>query len=140
MVEEAVSAVLLLKDEDERDLVDGIVLKHSLVTRSDDLFSLVHTYDFECVVKVGDWDLLDLQHIVGVENGREIFRRQKLRLELVKTVVVGVYLAELFLLDRLQHFENRLLGVSRLLIQNVSHEFLRHRFVKACQPQSLHLH
>ena len=52
MVEEAAAAVLLLEDEDEGDLVDGVVFEHAGVTIIDDLLSLVDTDDFKGVEQV----------------------------------------------------------------------------------------
>ena len=123
-VEEAVPAVLLLKDEDEGNFVDGVVLKHVFIPFLDDLLRLVDAHDFQSVVEVRDGDLLDLKHIVAVEDGLEVLGRQELRLELIQTVVVWVLLVELLSLDRLQHLQDRLLWVSWLLIQNVRHQLL----------------
>ena len=123
-IEEAISSVLLLKDKDEGDLIDCIVFKHVLIPRADDLFGLIHTDDFEGVVEVCHGDLLDLKHVVRVENGLEVLRGQKLRLELVERIVMWVCLIELLTLDRLEHFEDRGLGIDGLLIQDVGHQFL----------------
>ena len=115
-VEEAVASVFLLKNEDEGDFIDSIVFQHVLVSRCDDLFSLVDADDFECVIQIGHRDLLDLEHVIGVKNRLEVLCRQELRLELIERVVVRVLLAELLALDRLEHFEDGSLGVRRLLI------------------------
>ena len=57
-----------------------------------------------------------MKDIVRVENGFEVLSCQKLRLELVKTVVVRVLLAELLALDGLKHFEDGCFGVCRLFV------------------------
>ena len=124
--------MLLLKDKDEGDLIDCLILQHVLVPRTNDLLGLVHTHNLERMVQVRHRDLLNLQHIIRVENRLEVLRRQKLRLELIERVVVRISLVELLALDRLEHFEDGGLGVGRLLIQNVRHQFLfkvlkRHR-------------
>ena len=77
VVEETVPAVLLLQDEHERDLIDSVILEHVFVTLRNDLLGLVHANDFQCVVEVGDGDLLDLQHVVGVEDRLEVLRGQE---------------------------------------------------------------
>ena len=60
MVEEAIPAMLLLEDEDEGDLVNGVVLQHIRVTRCNNLLCIVDSNSFQGVVKVGDRDLLNL--------------------------------------------------------------------------------
>ena len=77
------------------------------------------------MLQVVDGDLLDLQHIVGVEDRFKVLRSQERLLELVQTVVVRISLVELLLLNGLQHFQNCLLGVCWLLVQDVGHQFLR---------------
>ena len=122
--------MLLFKDKDEGDLIDCLVLEHVLVPGTDDLFGLVHANNFECMVEVSHRDLLDLKHVVRVKNRLEVLRRQKLRLKLIQRVVVRVRLVELLALDRLQHFQDGGLGVGRLLIQDVRHQFLFSKFKK----------
>ena len=80
------------------------------------MLGLVDANDVQRVVEVGHGDLLDLENVVAVENGLEVFCREELRLELVKGVVVRVGLVELLSLDRLQHFEDRLFRLRWLLI------------------------
>ena len=46
-------------------------------------------------------------------------------MELIEAVVMGISLAELFALDRLEHFEDGSLRVLRLVIQDVGHQFLK---------------
>ena len=70
-----------------------------MVAGANDLLSLINTDDFQGVVQVGYGDLLDLQNVIRVENGLEVLSRQKLRLELVQAVVVGVLLVKLLALD-----------------------------------------
>ena len=70
-----------------------------MVAGANDLLSLINTDDFQGVVQVSYGDLLDLQNVIRVENGLEVLSRQKLRLELVQAVVVGVCLVELLTLD-----------------------------------------
>ena len=70
-----------------------------MVAGANDLLSLINTDDFQGVVQVSYGDLLDLQNVIRVENGLEVLSRQKLRLELVQAVVVGVLLVKLLALD-----------------------------------------
>ena len=53
------------------------------------------------MLQVVDGDLLDLQHVVGVEDRLKVLRSQERLLELVQTVVVRISLVELLLLDGL---------------------------------------
>ena len=91
--------MLLLKNKDKRDLVDGFILQHGCVAFFHDLFGLVDAHDFQSVEQVGDRDLLDLKHVVRVEDSLEVLSRQERALELVQAVVVWVSLIELLLLD-----------------------------------------
>ena len=84
MVEEAIPAMLLLEDEYEGDLVNGIVFEHILVTLCDDILSIINTDDFKSVVQVRHGNLLDLKHVVRVKDGFEVFSRQERRLELIE--------------------------------------------------------
>ena len=59
LVEETVLAVFLFENEDEGDLVDGVVFEHVGVPLADDLVGLIDAHDFERVVQVRDGDLLD---------------------------------------------------------------------------------
>ena len=52
-----------------------------------------------------------MKDIVGVEKCIEVFSSQKLRLELIKTVVMRVLVVELLALDGLKHFEDGSFGV-----------------------------
>ena len=70
-----------------------------MVAGANDLLSLINTDDFQGVVQVSYGDLLDLQNVIRVENGLEVLSRQKLRLELVQAVVVGILLVKLLALD-----------------------------------------
>ena len=84
MVEEAIPAMLLLEDEYEGDLVNGIVFEHILVTLCDDILCIINTDDFKSVVQVRHGNLLDLKHVVRVKDGFEVFSRQERRLELIE--------------------------------------------------------
>ena len=76
------------------------------------------------MVHVGYRNLLDLKHIVRVEDGLKVFSVKELTLELIKTIVVRVLFAELLALGGLKHLEDGSFGVGRLIIQNVGHQFL----------------
>ena len=90
------------------------------------------------MVQVGDGDLLDLKNVVRIENRLEVLSRQECRLELVQAIVMGVALGEVLLLDRLQHLENSLLRVGRLLIQNVRHELLQDKCIAMLASSHCH--
>ena len=77
------------------------------------------------MVQVCDRDLLDLKNIIAVEDGFKVLCCEELSLELIEAVVMGISLAELFALDRLEHFEDGSLRVLRLVIQDVGHQFLK---------------
>ena len=124
LVKESIPAVFLLKDEDEGDLVDRLVLQHVRVALLDNLLCLVDTNDFEGMVDVVCRDLLDLEDVVGVEDGLEVLRVQELRLKLVQVVIVGVLQVESLQVHRLQHFQDGGLWVGRFLVQNVRHQLL----------------
>ena len=86
---------------------------------------MVNADNFECMVQVCDRDLLDLKDIIAVEDSFKVLCCEELGLELIKAVIVGIRLAELFALDRLEHFEDGSLRVLRLVIQDVCHQFLK---------------
>ena len=86
---------------------------------------MVNADNFECMVQVCDRDLLDLKDIIAVEDSFKVLCCEELGLELIKAVIVGISLAELFALDRLKHLKNGSLRVLRLVIQDVCHQFLK---------------
>ena len=116
--------MLLFKDEYEGDLVNCLILQLGLVSRLNDFFSLINANNLKRVIHVGNWNLLDLKHIIRVKDSFEIFCRQELRLELIQAIVVWVHFIELPLVDGLEHFQNGCLGIGRFLVQDVSHQFL----------------
>ena len=75
--------MLLLQDEDEGDLVDSLIFEHVRVSRLNDFFRLVDADNFEGMVHVGNWDLLDLKDIIGVKDSFEVLSGQELLLELI---------------------------------------------------------
>ena len=117
--------MLLLQYENEGNLVDSIILQHVCISGLNDFLSLVDTYDFKRMVQVCDRDLLDLKDIIAVEDSFKVLCCEELGLELIKAVVVGISLAELFALDRLKHLKDSSLRVLRLVIQDVCHQFLK---------------
>ncbi len=116
--------MLLLENENKGNFVDRVVLKNVLVSWWDYFFSLIDTNDFESMVEVGNWDLLNLENIVAIKDGLKIFSCQKDGLELVQTIVMGVLFVELLPLDWVEHFQDNLFGVVRLFVQNISQKFL----------------
>ena len=117
--------MLLLQYENEGDLVDSVILQHVFISGLNDFFSLVDADNFERVVQVCDRDLLDLKNIIAVEDGFKVLCCEELSLELIEAVVMGICLAKLFALDRLEHFKDGSLRVLRLVIQDVGHQFLK---------------
>ena len=86
---------------------------------------MVNADNFECMVQVCDRDLLDLKDIIAVEDSFKVLCCEELSLELIEAVVMGISLAKLFALDRLEHFEDGSLRVLRFVIQDVGHQLLK---------------
>ena len=117
--------MLLLQYENEGDLVDSIILQHVCISGLNDFLSLINADNLERMVQVCDRDLLYLKNIVAVKDGFKVFSCQELGLELIKAVVMGISLAELFALDRLKHLKDSSLRILRLVVQDVCHQFLK---------------
>ena len=83
------------------------------------------------MIKVRDWDLLDLKHVIRIKNRLKVWRRQKLVLELIERVVVWILLVELLALDGLQHFQDGGFWIGWLVVENVCHQLLHEKVMHA---------
>ena len=95
--------MLLIEDEHERHLVDCVILNQVRVSLSNHFLSLVNTNDLESMSQVALWDLLDVEHIIAVEDGLKVLLLEELVLELVELLVVWVLNLVVLLLDCLEH-------------------------------------
>ena len=122
------SIVFFLKNEDERDLINILILHQFLVTLVEYFFGVLNADDLHGLAEVLNWNGLDAEDVIGVEEG---FKVILIKISLTLTLGIlelvdslGMWICLGLLLHRFQIFTYAIFSILWPLIKHSSQNFI----------------